>query len=80
MADNQFFAPRPQINPTIYAYELVDVPSHKGYIKVGFTERNVKSRIKERCTPAVCNTRFYSVIPLCAPTVPALPTTMFTVF
>lgn len=46
MADNQFFAPRPQINPTIYAYELVDVPSHKGYIKVGFTERNVKSRIK----------------------------------
>lgn len=48
MADNQFFAPRPQINPTIYAYELVDVPSHKGYIKVGFTERNVKSRIKEQ--------------------------------
>lgn len=27
-----FFAPRPEITPTIYAYELVDVASHKGYL------------------------------------------------
>ena len=44
----EFFIQRPQINPTIYAYELVNVPSHKGYIKVGFTDRDVETRVKEQ--------------------------------
>ena len=46
MAD--FFAPRPEITPTIYAYELVDVASHKGYLKVGYTERDVDTRVAEQ--------------------------------
>lgn len=46
--NQEFFPPRPQVNPTIYVYELVDVKSHKGYIKVGYTERNVDERIKEQ--------------------------------
>ena len=45
---NAFFAPRPEIAPTIYAYELVGVESHKGYIKVGYTDRDVETRIKEQ--------------------------------
>lgn len=48
MPDLEFFKQRPEITPTIYAYELVDVPSHKGYIKVGYTERDAKTRIYEQ--------------------------------
>lgn len=35
MADYEYFKQRPQVNPTIYAYCLEGVESHKGYIKVG---------------------------------------------
>ena len=31
----EFFIARPAVTPTIYAYELIGVNSHKGYIKVG---------------------------------------------
>lgn len=43
-----FFLQRPFVAPTIYAYSLPDVASHKGYIKVGYTERDVEKRIKEQ--------------------------------
>lgn len=48
MADMEFFAQRPEITPTIYAYKLNGVASHEGYIKVGYTERDVEVRIKEQ--------------------------------
>ena len=48
MPDNDFFKQRPQVNPTIYAYQLEGVSSHKGYIKVGFTDRDADARIKEQ--------------------------------
>jgi len=44
----EFFIQRPAVTPTIYAYELVGVNSHKGYIKVGFTDRDVETRVKEQ--------------------------------
>ena len=44
----EFFAPRPEVTPTIYAYELIDVASHKGYLKVGYTERDVETRVAEQ--------------------------------
>jgi molybdopterin-guanine dinucleotide biosynthesis protein len=37
---------RPNINPTIYAYELPGI--HDGYIKIGYTERDVRARINEQ--------------------------------
>lgn len=43
-----FFSPRPEITPTIYAYELKGVESHKGYIKVGYTDRDATTRIAEQ--------------------------------
>lgn len=43
-----FFVQRPQIHPTIYAYSLIGVASHNGYLKVGFTERDVDTRVKEQ--------------------------------
>ena len=48
MANQDFFQERPQIHPTIYAYSLVGVASHNGYLKVGFTERDVDTRVKEQ--------------------------------
>lgn len=48
MANQKFFVQRPEVVPTIYAYELSGVPSHKGFIKVGYTERDVETRIAEQ--------------------------------
>ena len=44
----EFFAPRPEVTPTIYAYELIGVDSHRGYLKVGYTDRDVETRIAEQ--------------------------------
>lgn len=43
-----FFPPRPNVSPKIYAYELINVPSHKGLLKIGYTSRNSKDRIAEQ--------------------------------
>ncbi|MCM1321909.1 MAG: GIY-YIG nuclease family protein [Bacteroides sp.] len=48
MKENDFFPERPKLTPTIYAYELPGVPSHEGYIKVGYTDRSAEERIKEQ--------------------------------
>ena len=48
MAINDFFPQRPDAVPTIYAYRLVGVESHKGYLKVGYTDRDVETRVKEQ--------------------------------
>ena len=48
MSYQEFFAQRPSINPTVYVYKLVGVKSHAGYVKVGYTERDVDTRIKEQ--------------------------------
>lgn len=48
MSKREFFPARPSTNPTIYAYELVDVATHKGLLKIGFTDRKAQTRIKEQ--------------------------------
>lgn len=48
MSNQTFFAPRPEVTPTIYAYQLLGVASHKGYLKIGYTERNVETRVAEQ--------------------------------
>ena len=45
---HNFFPQRPKVTPTIYAYRLPGVDSHKGYLKVGFTNRTAKERIDEQ--------------------------------
>lgn len=37
-----------QVVPQCYAYTLPDVPSSEGWTKIGFTERDVETRIKEQ--------------------------------
>ncbi len=45
----EFFKQRPEVKPTIYAYSLPDVPSHKGYLKIGYTDRgDYEDRINEQ--------------------------------
>ena len=48
MAEIEFFPQRPKVSPTIYVYELDGVQSHKGFLKVGYTERSVEERISEQ--------------------------------
>ena len=45
---NDFFIQRPKVTPTIYAYRLKDVPSHEGYLKVGYTDRDADTRVREQ--------------------------------
>ncbi len=47
MATN-FFPQRPDVSPTIYAYELTGVSTHKGLLKVGYTDRDAKTRVGEQ--------------------------------
>jgi len=46
--EHNYFPQRPAVTPTIYAYRLVGVESHKGYLKVGYTDRTAKVRIDEQ--------------------------------
>ena len=46
--NHNFFPQRPTVTPTIYAYRLPGVDSHKGYLKVGYTDRTAKERIEEQ--------------------------------
>lgn len=55
--DMDFFPQRPDAHPTVYAYEFIDVPSHQGYVKVGYTERDVDTRIKEQLHTAAIRYR-----------------------
>lgn len=46
--EQNFFPQRPTVTPTIYAYRLLGVNSHEGYLKVGYTDRTAKERIDEQ--------------------------------
>ncbi len=52
MMNKKFFPPRPEANPTIYAYELVGVATHTGLLKVGYTSRSSEKRIGEQTKTA----------------------------
>lgn len=48
MPELNFFPPKTESHPTIYAYEFIGVTSHNGYIKIGYTVRDVETRVKEQ--------------------------------
>lgn len=47
-----FFPTKPDVTPTIYAYKLTASTDHKGLIKIGYTDRDVRIRIKEQLATA----------------------------
>jgi len=42
------FPSRPDSNPTIYAYKILNAKDREGLLKVGFTNRNAQERVKEQ--------------------------------
>lgn len=52
MAATDLLQSKVQQTPTIYAYELVGVPSHEGLLKVGYTVRDAETRVAEQCKTA----------------------------
>ena len=66
MPDYEYFKQRPSVNPTIYAYCLEGVESHKGCIKVGYTDRDADTRIREQLhTSAVPYKILYTESAMC---------------
>ena len=56
MSDNTVIKTTKIIYPQIYAYTLPTFPANKGWIKIGYTEReNVDERIKEQTKTAAIN-------------------------
>jgi hypothetical protein len=52
----QILAPKPEVNPRIYAYSI-DAKTHEGLLKVGQTTRDVKQRIAEQVKTAAIPVR-----------------------
>ena len=48
MIEKYKFPNKFEIHPVIYAYELPDISTHKGLLKVGYTGRDSKKRIDEQ--------------------------------
>ncbi len=45
IADN-FFQSRPDSNPTIYVYKILNAKDREDLLKVGFTNRNAQERVE----------------------------------
>ena len=52
MATTELLQARVEGLPSIYAYELPEVPSHRGLLKVGYTVRTAEERVAEQCRTA----------------------------
>lgn len=52
MAKTELLQGRVEGQPSIYAYELPEVPSHRGMLKVGYTVRTAEERVAEQCRTA----------------------------
>lgn len=48
MATTDLLRNKVEETPTIYAYEHVGIPAHVGWLKVGYTTRDVETRVKEQ--------------------------------
>ena len=48
MAEKNYFIKKAEQTPMIYAYEHIGVPSHEGWLKVGYTTRDVETRVREQ--------------------------------
>ncbi|GEM_PF-2569256 len=53
--NKKYFSKRPELKPTIYVYEIPDAENRKGLLKIGYTTRSAKGRIKEQLGTAGLN-------------------------
>ena len=52
-----FFPSRPTTSPKIYAYQLIGVDTHTGWLKIGCIDKDPKTRIKEQLGTAAIQYR-----------------------
>jgi len=52
MSKLDFFPSRPFAKPTIYAYEILGSEAHIGLLKIGYTDRDVRQRVREQLQTA----------------------------
>ncbi len=57
----EFFPVRKDLNPTIYAYSDTN-PQYNGYLKIGFTTRSAKERVKEQYPTQRPGRKPYSIV------------------
>ncbi len=57
MSNSDFVTERSDAYPWIYAYKLMGVPYLDGYIKIGYTTREVSQRVREQTHTAAGNPR-----------------------
>lgn len=50
--NKELFPLRSKSSPTIYAYKLLGVEGKEGFLKVGFTNRDAKTRVSEQLKTA----------------------------
>ena len=55
MSNSHIDIERPNVEPVIYAYALPEVPSHNGYLKIGYSSRSLKRRISDQTSTAALN-------------------------
>ncbi|MBL7108173.1 MAG: GIY-YIG nuclease family protein [Candidatus Cloacimonetes bacterium] len=53
--NQKYFSQRLDLKPIIYVYEIPDAENRKGLLKIGYTTRNAKERIKEQLGTAGLN-------------------------
>lgn len=63
MIHSDIFTTPPETQPVIYAYTLPQVPSHNGFIKIGYTTRDPKARIREQTITAGLKPKFLFAVP-----------------
>lgn len=44
-----------EVIPMIYAYSTSDVPKYDGWLKIGYTERDVEKRVNEQASQLKIN-------------------------
>ena len=48
-----------KVEPKCYAYTLPEIPSNSGWTKIGYTERDVETRVKEQTHTAGINPKIH---------------------
>lgn len=61
-AQNLFPLP-PESSPKIYAYSLPDLPTHSGFVKIGYTVRDPRARIDEQTKTAGLHAKILFTLP-----------------
>ena len=54
-----------KVTPQCYAYTTPGVPAHDGWTKIGFTERDVETRIKEQTHTITRTVGTTEIAPVC---------------